>query len=272
VEAVAPICSLQASPAEPNVRRVRDARDAEPARRADPGPCTWTGLEELRSEVRSAIVRRATRRIEVDDIVQEALLRAARYRRSLVDPERLRAWVVRIALNVLRDQMRRDMRIPRMDIAEEVFELIEGREEIPGDVCDDDAVEAEGGIFEREVMLRYLDRAFEDLPRCDRRVLQAYYSRDEAPPRPGCMREGMPVLFKVHVFRARGRLARALRKRLALGAHRSSARRGPYDTNAQRMNAPDPAGAGRNHRGARCAPVRVTHVQSGASGIAGKET
>jgi RNA polymerase sigma factor (sigma-70 family) len=260
VEAVAPTCLLAPIRPEEDDERVLRARDAGAPRRAEPAPCTWTGLEELRSEVRSALVRRATRRIEVDDIVQEALLRAARYRDSLVDPARLRAWVVRIALNVLRDQMRRDMRLPRVDVAEEVFELIEGREEIPGDPCVDDVVEAEGGIFDRDVMLRYLDRAFEDLPRCDRRVLHAYYSRDTAA---GCVRESVPDLFKVHVFRARGRLARALRKRLALGAHAAS---------AHVRNWPRAAAAFRNHRGARRAPVRLTHVQSGAEGIAGKET
>lgn len=177
---------------------------------------TWTGLEELRSDVRAAISRQACRRVDVDDVVQEALLRAARYRHGLGDPARLRAWVIRIALNVMRDTVRRDLRLPRVEKADDVFELLAGREEIPGDGPEDDALEAEGEIFERQVLIRHLGRALSDLPRSDQRVLGAWYAdADGKRPTPH-VREVAADLAKVQVFRARNRLSRLLRKRLAL--------------------------------------------------------
>jgi RNA polymerase sigma factor (sigma-70 family) len=218
---------------------------------------TWTGLESLRSDVRAAVARRCrSRRVEIEDVVQEALLRAARYRHKLNDPERLRAWVIRIGLNVLRDQMRRDLRIPRVEKGDDVFDLLEGREEIPGDPPEDDALVAEGAIFERCTVMRHLDRAFEELPRGDRRVLTAYYERDEGSRRASCVREAGAELFKMRVHRARGRLERALRKRLCLNP-RVRSRASRVDDSAQQIV-----------RSATCAPARRTELQSGqAAGI-----
>lgn len=218
--------------------------DADDVRRSAPH-YAWTGLEDLRSEVRTAIARQCRHRhVDADDIVQEALMRAARNRHSLTDPERLRAWVVRIGLNVLRDEMRRDMRLPRVDKGDELFDMLEGREEIPGDPPED-ALEAEGEVFERCSVMRQLDCALEELPRDDRRVLDAYYQRGDPSRRASCVRESGPELFKVHVFRARSRLARMLRKRLALGLCGDALTRtaGPST---------------HDFRSARCAPVRRT--------------
>jgi len=232
-------------------------RSEEPIRRAEAARCTWSGLDGLRPEIRAAIARRACPNIELDDVVQEALLRAARYRHSLIDPERLRAWVIRIAFNVLRDQMRRDLRLPRVEKADEVLELLEGREAIPGETGEEDALEAEGTILDRELVLRQLDRAFQELPRADRRVLDAFYAQGDPTSSHACVRESAPDLSKVQVFRARARLARALRKRLALGLRADAAAR--------------PPGSRKKRRSAPCAPVRPPHVQSGALGAAGNE-
>jgi RNA polymerase sigma factor (sigma-70 family) len=212
--------------------------------------CTWTGLESLRPDVRAAVARRCrSRRVEIEDVVQEALLRAARYRHKLIDPERLRAWVIRIGLNVLRDQVRRDLRMPRIEKGDDIFDLLEGREEIPGDPPEDDALEAEGEMFERCAVMRHLDRAFEELPRGDRRVLTAYYERHDASRRASCVREAGAELFKVRVHRARGRLERSLRKRLCLGPR--------VKANAAEGSSP------KHSRSARCAPVRRNELQSG---------
>ncbi len=223
----------------------------------EPERCTWSGLESLRSDVRAAVARRCrSRRVEIEDVVQEALLRAARYRHKLIDPERLRAWVIRIGLNVLRDQMRRDLRLPRVEKGDDVFDLLEGREEIPGDPPEDDALEAEGEIFERCTVMRHLDRAFEELPRSDRRVLTAYYERGDVSRRASCVRETGAELFKVRVHRARGRLERALRKRLSLGPRVRTRASPAADSSLQ------------NVRSAMCAPVRPSELQSGpAAGI-----
>lgn len=176
---------------------------------------SWNGLEELRADVRAALARHACRGAELDDVVQEALLRAARYRGSLTDVERLRAWVIRIALNVMRDHLRRDLRLPRIEESEDVFARTEGREAIPGEDSEDESLEAEGVVFDRAYVLRHLDEALSELPRMDQRVLGAWY----APPgdlRALHVRESMSDLAKVRAFRARNRLTRLLRRRLAL--------------------------------------------------------
>lgn len=206
--------------------------------------CSWIGLEELRSDVRAALSRRSCRRVELDDVVQEALMRAARYRGSLCDPGRLRAWVIRIALNVMRDAVRRDQRLPRIEKPDEVLELVAGREDIPGDPPEDDSVEAEGELFERHVLIQHMDRALMDLPRVDQRVLGAWYAEHD-PDRPALhVREVADDMDKVRVFRARARLTRLLRKRLALDA--------PVDVSVPIAPV---AKKKRVRRGARCATV-----------------
>lgn len=198
----------------------------------------WSGLEDLRPDVRAALARHSCRASELDDVVQESLIRAARYRGSLTDTERLRGWVIRIALNVMRDHMRRDLRIPRVEEAEEVFASVEGREGIPGEDPDDEPVEAEGLVFEREYVMRHLDMALAELPRMDQRVLGAWYA-DADDVRASQVRESMSELAKVRAFRARSRLTRLMRSRLALDV-----------ADAEEAES---AGDQEGRRGARCA-------------------
>ncbi|MBL8857314.1 MAG: sigma-70 family RNA polymerase sigma factor [Planctomycetes bacterium] len=186
-------------------------------------PCTWAGLEEMRPELRQALSRYANCRADIDDVVQEALLRAARFRHRLSDTSRLRPWVTRIAVNVMRDVLRRDMRMPRIDAPDELFARMEGREEIPGDSPDDEMLEAEGIVFERAVLIGHLECSMAELPRADRRVLRLWYSHHERRRPASRVCESAPELAKVQVFRARSRLSRILRKRLAL-AHPASTR------------------------------------------------
>jgi DNA-directed RNA polymerase specialized sigma24 family protein len=70
-------------------------------------PLRWSGLEELRPSLQRLLARRCRDAAELDDVVQETLLRAARYRAKLSERERLRGWAMRIAINVLRDRVRR---------------------------------------------------------------------------------------------------------------------------------------------------------------------
>jgi len=190
----------------------------EPAYARASNTCTWTGLDDLRADLLRSLTRFDLCRAEIDDIVQETLLRAARYRHRLTDDERLRPWVMRIAVNVMRDSLRRDSRLPSADGCEELLDLVEGREAAPGDGPEDDVLEANGEVFERATLLRHLERALGELPRSDRRILNRWYAcpDDQKPASRVC--EASPELAKVHVFRARGRLVRILRKRLALAA------------------------------------------------------
>ncbi len=66
----------------------------------------WSGLSEVEPVVRGWLGRRCRDQSDVDDVVQDTLLRAARYRGGLTRPERLASWAVSIAANTLRDRRR----------------------------------------------------------------------------------------------------------------------------------------------------------------------
>lgn len=233
----------------------------EPALARASNSCTWDGLFELVPELRRSLARFDLCRFEIDDIVQETLLRAARYRHRLEDDERLRPWVLRIGVNVMRDRMRREARLPCIEGPDDALDLLEGREKIPGEGPEDDLLETNGEVYERALLMRHLESALEELPRPDRRVLARWYScpDDEKPASRVC--EHSPDLAKVHVFRARGRLVRLLRKRLALATTRSR---------DELPRLPPPS---KERRGARRATERVgTKESRGAMSAARKET
>jgi DNA-directed RNA polymerase specialized sigma24 family protein len=66
----------------------------------------WSGLSEVEPVVRGWLGRRCRNPSDVDDVVQDTLLRAARYRTGLARPERLASWALSIAANALRDRRR----------------------------------------------------------------------------------------------------------------------------------------------------------------------
>ena len=208
------------------------------------GSRSWEGLEELREEVKQSLLRFTYRAEELDDAVQETLLRAARFRHRLSDDARLRPWVMRIAQNVMRDRRRREKRLPRVEGTDELFACLEGRETIPGEDDPDELLEAGGEVWERAVVLRHFERALRDLPRSDQRVLDLWYSCPDDEPRASRVCEHSPALAKVRVFRARSRLVRLLRRRLALSSYAAGEDRLP------RLESPT-----KERRGARCAAV-----------------
>ncbi|HTJ68383.1 MAG TPA: sigma-70 family RNA polymerase sigma factor [Actinospica sp.] len=77
------------------------------------------------------IVRRSLRHsADVDDVVQETMLQLVRGVGSLRDPERLRAWVVAITVNQIRDHQRSAVRAPapfdeRLDIPDPGGEFVD---------------------------------------------------------------------------------------------------------------------------------------------------
>ena len=77
---------------------------------------TWGELEDLRPALRSFLARRCRDESELDDVVQETLLRAARYRGSLTRSGSLRPWALRIAANVLCDRVRVERRLPWVEV------------------------------------------------------------------------------------------------------------------------------------------------------------
>ena len=175
-------------------------------------PTTWNGLEELGSGLRRFLARHCSDENEVDDVIQETYLRAARYRTRQEGAPRLCAWARRIALNVLSDRRRRGARFVPIG-SEEV--LVEERGEVR---AEEDAPPLRIGRheLERESALRLLGEARTHQRSEDLRLLDSFYGGAQ------CCREtarecGVPRhLVKVRLFRARRRLARTIRRLLAL--------------------------------------------------------
>lgn len=176
---------------------------------------TWEGLEDLRPLLVAYLTPRCRDAHELDDIVQETLLRAARYRPSLADSKRLEAWTLRIAANVLRDHIRRERRFPRIEETDSVLELCEGREHPPEERAESVQLRLGTSVLEKELALRHLDVAMLRLRREDRTVLGSYYAGDGRCAETARTCAISPPLVKVRLFRARRRLLRVLERSLA---------------------------------------------------------
>jgi len=181
-------------------------------------PGQWSGLTELEPALRSFLESRCRDGSEVDDVIQETLLRAARYRSSLADPARLRGWTLRIAGNVLRDHMRRECRLPRVEAGDEWLATLQGNEPDPGGQGEHLSLSGAGMVLEKAELLDHMEVALDDLRRSDRQVLWSYYGGS-----PSCSRTARELkipaeLVKVRLFRARRRLLRALQERLQIDA------------------------------------------------------
>jgi len=170
----------------------------------------WTGLMDLECELRAFLGRRCRDESELDDVVQETFLRAARFRSSVHDTRNLRGWTLRIGGNVLRDRQRRESRLPRQAVAGSLELESLGD---PRDAFDEDqgrAVLMGGrwvGHAEAAALLR---GALACLGAHDRAVLDAYYCRGASTERIAC-EFGLPrELVKVRLFRARRRLMKRL--------------------------------------------------------------
>ena len=175
-------------------------------------PIDWRGLDELRPFLERRLARHCRDRSELDDVVQETLLRAARYREGLGERDSLRAWSLQIARNVLVDLARtRERQQSVLREAHQAGEVPDADREHPGSWV------SVGGLWAEEVDVRdALPGALDELADTDRRLIATRYwsgrqGRDAAE---AC---GVaPAVYKVRLHRARRRLVRALRRRLAL--------------------------------------------------------
>lgn len=175
----------------------------------------WTGLDRVAPELRRSLVGMLPDENELEDVVQEALLRAARYRQGLEDPGRLLAWTRRIARNVSRDRRRNEWRRRRPEEDERLILGLEGREPVPGDEPAGVLVRVDGEEVELAHCLRHLGPALGELEERDRQLLLAYYHEDldtAAVARRCSIRRNN---VKLRLYRARRRLAERLRRRLA---------------------------------------------------------
>jgi len=181
-----------------------------------PRASDWCGLSELRNDVERALLRRCRDRGELDDLVQETLLRAASFRDGLQEPERLRAWVLRIAWNVLRDHVRRERRLDCTQMSEEA--LIELADPAVGSDGATVAEELRLGayVYDGEEVFHTLCGLLPELDSADRRLFEVYY-REGLGCGAAARRLGVTTqTVKMRLFRLRRRLRRSLQKRSAL--------------------------------------------------------
>jgi len=174
-------------------------------------------LEELEPALRAYLKRRCRDRSEVDDVLQETLLRAARYRGTLTDRGRLRGWATRIAGNVLRDHIRRECRLRRAELDDEGLGNLVAREPAPGDARNGGRLRVGTAEYDSEDLVGHLTAAMDTLRVEDRRVLRSYYAGAQDCRRTAVECDIAPALVKVRLFRARRRLGKAIRRRVTQG-------------------------------------------------------
>jgi RNA polymerase sigma factor (sigma-70 family) len=182
----------------------------------------WGGLVELEPLVRGLFVRKQVPAADRDDLVQETFLRAARFRARGSVPQKLGAWVLRIALNVLHDRARRELRFLAPDELAEPVDLaaLVARESLETCVGEpgDERWELGGYVVTRDSALEALDRALAELRSEECAILRCYYG-DERRTSAAARACGQPeALAKLRLFRARRRLSRALGPRLERAA------------------------------------------------------
>ncbi len=170
----------------------------------------WEGLEEMRDGLRTFLARQCADENDVEDVIQETFLRAARYRRAHRVTS-LRPWAMRIALNVLADSKRRGVRTQAEPRASEPFDPPAR----PTSTLADSAFRVGevwlDGESARDLVLRTLGR----LRQRDRALLDSYYG-GELQTRVVAEECGLAQrLVKVRLYRARQRLLFALRQRAA---------------------------------------------------------
>jgi RNA polymerase sigma-70 factor (ECF subfamily) len=180
-----------------------------------PAPDDWSGLEELRTDVERTLRRSCRDANELDDLVQETFIRAARFRSGLQSSERLRSWLLRIAWNVLRDHIRRQRRVRTVDVGEEFLLELEGRELPPGELPQP-RFSIGGGLVDRAELAQLLSELMPGLRAEERALLEGYYVEGL-----GCAGAGAglgisPEQAKMRLFRLRKRIRRELVRKTSL--------------------------------------------------------
>lgn len=182
----------------------------------------WDGLSEVEPLVRGWLWRRCSDRAAVDDVVQDTLLRAARYRHGLSRPERLASWALSIAANTLRDRLR-SAPVERVAEADEYdleqFACSQRSLDASGD---DSLLRIGGRVVTCSDALEHLRAALRTLKAQDAQLLLDYYGGFDI--QALTTRTGLRAsAVKCRLHRGRRRLARELERRLGLESARAPA-------------------------------------------------
>jgi len=168
----------------------------------------WDGLAERRVRLEKKVSGWSRDKSVVDDVVQETMIRAARYRGGLREPERMDSWIDRIAWNVLKSHASREARRGMSLLDHSELDASEGREEDP----EIQLVEEVHWVSDIEVgagrLSSLLEGAIRALPEHERRMIQAAYSEQMSP---SAISEAFGVrreLVKSRLYRIRQKLRR----------------------------------------------------------------
>jgi RNA polymerase sigma-70 factor, ECF subfamily len=183
----------------------------------------WLGICELRSDVESTLRRRCPDRHELDDLVQETLIKAARNRPNLQHPSRLRSWVLRIAWNVFHDHVRREHVLRGQCVSGEELDDLQASQGTGLSVGPEERLELEGQLFDMSEMVSIVRFEVAKLSAKERGLYSAFYSEGLAcaiaAERFGTSHKGV----KMRLVRLRRKLRRGIRQR-AVNHGPSSAR------------------------------------------------
>lgn len=158
------------------------------------------------------LLRRCRDESEADDLAQETLVRAARYRHRQRD--RLRPWLVQIAANVFRDHVGRTRRGPAFTGDDALLESVsETPEDTTWPVDAGETIDLDGEAVDEELLLADLRSAVEELRHADRAVIAGYYGAGLSTAALAGRCGISASLVKVRLFRVRRRLERTLRER-----------------------------------------------------------
>lgn len=199
------------APAPPGPHRL----DPAPTRRASLGQA-FAELEPHRDSLLRFLERRCGSRHDAEDVVQEALLRAVRYRSTPRWPARIEPWLRTIAANVLTDRRRRSHRRREVsEIEDELFELCSPDPGPSDGIDDDEEVWLGGRPYGKQWLLGLVRGVLADSSEMDREVLLAYYSAGGGNCNVISERLGVQAgVVKVRLYRARRRLRQRCWERL----------------------------------------------------------
>jgi len=175
----------------------------------------WRGLSELRKDVKRTLARSCRDESELEDMVQETLLRAATFRPSLHDRERLRPWVLRIAWNVMRDHVRREQRLRRTDACEEILAELVAAE--PESALSE--ISLGDGSMDADELLEVLRGLLSGLSEVEQQLYAAYYGDGLGCRQAALILDVSTQTVKMRLFRLRRKLQRGLQREARRRAH-----------------------------------------------------
>lgn len=179
-----------------------------------PSECPWKDLGELQPLVRAFLRPRVRDVNDLEDVLQDALLRAARFRAGEGEPEKLQAWILRIAENALADYRRRRLRFPVREVDSDVLDGFEGRERPPGDDAEPLDLALAEQPYARSELLACVGNALRELDDDDQEVLDNFYGGAGRCREVARDLELAPELVKSRLHRARQRLSSLVQRRL----------------------------------------------------------